>query len=224
MQRKRQKCEFIYLVAQFQMNIKLNTRKFSDLTMTTEPLATNVTTIHHNSERSWEVSGRRATQQYYHNTHRILLRCGKRPWRKHGKGMDRSDVLWTRRWYPNTSSSLVGHTRSGLSAPQQHRIRGQRLAERLGKLQFCGFFFLIGKFWIKPSEEVRLFVECWLLAAELDMKEEPCGCTSMKQLLKNLQNNYSLFFLKNNHVMSRWNMVESSVMFPWFFNSDREKW
>lgn len=118
-----------------------DTRKFSDLTMTTEPLATNVTTIHHNSERSWEVSGWRATQQYYHNTHRILLHCGKRPWRKHGKGMDRSDVLWTRRWYPNTSSSLVGHTRSGLSAPQQHRIRGQRLAEKLGKLQFCGFFF-----------------------------------------------------------------------------------
>lgn len=43
MQRKRQKCEFIYLVAQFQMNIKLITRKFSDLTTTTEPLATNVT-------------------------------------------------------------------------------------------------------------------------------------------------------------------------------------
>lgn len=28
-------------------------------------------TIHHNSESSWEVSGRWATQQYYHNLDRI---------------------------------------------------------------------------------------------------------------------------------------------------------
>lgn len=111
------------------------------------------------------MSGRRATQQYYHNTHRILLRCGKRPWRKRGRGMDRSDVLWTRWWHPNTSSSLVDHTRSGLSAPQQHRIQGQRLAERLGKLQFCGFFFLIGKFSTLNTTIRRGTFVCGMLTA-----------------------------------------------------------